>query len=343
MSRTGDRMGAFLVILTIGGLLQGCGLLMDAAQLVQPFVPQLSDELAVICGHRRLQVGIAVEPFPPFVFPVVWTDRGPRVTGMDIELVQAITEALSKHCGGVPVTPILHLVPFRNMFVLLTEGRLDIFVSSVSYNVPHLTGSGLGYSSPYFSDAGIGGITRRQEVVEQVRAALGQSLSNRELLTLRKGALTGLTVAAQESRSPYLYAEENLKDIRLVACDTLFAAFESQDPPIDVILGKQPILDFIVKREHRDWRPLVLENGQPFLLTRELFTVAMADQNFRLRWLINDLLFELEQSGRLEAMQRRWLDEDYAPAQRVTSEGLLTSAEKNIQPNEYGRCRQVKQ
>lgn len=339
MSKPGGQAWASLFTLVAGCLLQGCGLLMDAAQLVQPVVPQLSAELDVICRHRRLQVGIAVEAFPPFVFPVVWTDQGPRVTGLDIELVQAITAALSKHCGGPPVTPILHSVHFRNLFVLLTEGHLDLFVSSVAYNVPHFTSTGIGYSSPYYSDAGIGGITRRPEVIERVRAALRQSSGNAELLALRKRALAGLTVAAQESRSPYLYAEENLKGIRLVACDTLLAAFESQNPPVDVILGKQPILDFVIKREHQDWRPLVLENGQPFLLTRELFTVAMAEQSFGLRWLINDLLFQLEQSGRLAAMHRRWLDEDYEPFQRVTSEGLLTSAEKNIQPNESGRCR----
>jgi ABC-type amino acid transport substrate-binding protein len=171
-----------------------------------------------------------------------------------------------------------------------------------------------------------------------VRAALRQPSTDGESLAVLKGALAGLTVAAQEGRSPFLYAEDNLTGIRLVACDTLLAAFESQDPPVDVILGKQPILDFIVKREHRDWRPLVLENGQPFLLTRELFTVVMAEQSFELQGLVNDVLFQMEQTGRLAAMHRRWLDEDYAPDQRVISEGLLTSAEKNIQSNQHGRC-----
>ena len=339
MSKPGGQAWASLFTLVAGCLLQGCGLLMDAAQLVQPLVPELSDELDVICRHRRLQVGIAIEPFPPFVFPVVWTDQGPRVTGLDIELVQAITAALSKHCGGPPITPILHLVHFRDLFRLLTEGHLDLFVSSVAYNVPHFTSTGIGYSSPYYSDAGIGGITRRPEVVEQVRAALRQPSADGEPLAVRKGALTGLTVAAQESRSPYLYAEENLKGIRLVACDTLFAALESQDPLVDVILGKQPILDFIIKREHQDWRPLVLEDGQPFLLTRELFTVVMAEQSYRLQGLVNDVLFQLEQSGRLAAMHHRWLDEDYAYPQRAMSEGLLSTAEKGIEDSGHGRCR----
>ena len=312
---------------------------MDAAQLVRPVVPYLPDELDVICQHRRLQVGIGVEPFPPFVFPAVWTDQGPWVTGLDVELVQAITAVLSKHCGGPPVTPVLHLVHVRDLFILLTEGKLDLFLSAAAYNVPHPMATGLAFSTPYYFEAGIGGVTRRAEVVEQVRAALRQSSANGQTLDTRKGALAGLTVAVQEGRSPHLYATANLKGVRLVVCDTLLAALESRDPPVDVVLGKQPILDFMIKRDRQSWQPLVLENGQLFLLTRELFTVVMAEKNFRLQSLVNDLLFELEQSRRLAEMRRRWFEEDYTYPERATSEGLLSTAEKGIQANGHGQCR----
>jgi polar amino acid transport system substrate-binding protein len=341
MDRMVSRTWAFLFILiTMGHLLQGCGLLMDAAQLVRTVVPGPSDELDVICEHGRLQVGIAIEAFPPFVFPVIWTDQGPRVTGLDIELVQEITRAFSRHCGGSTVTAVPHMVHFRDLFRLLTEGHLDLFVSSVSYNVPHLTASGLGYSTPYYYDAGISGITRRPEVVEQVRAALSQPAADAGLLAARKGALTGLIVAVQEGRSPHLYAEANLKGIRLLLCDTLAAALQFRDPAVDVILGKQPILDYILRKERtmKKWQPLVLENGQPFLLNRELFTVVMAENSFRLQWLVNDVLFELEESGRLAAMRRRWLDEDYVFHERATSEGLLSDMPQSLSPYVAGRC-----
>lgn len=339
MSRIAKLRGALFLTLVMGCLFQGCGLLVDAVQILHGF----SDELDVICRHQRLQVGIAVEPFPPFVFPVVSTDQGLRVTGMDIELVQAITKALSEHCGDAPVTPVLHMVHFRNLFVLLTEGHLDMFLSSVAYNVPHPTATGLAFSTPYYFNAGIGVVTRRPEVVEQVRDALRQSSTDEAPLAARKRALAGLTIAAEEGRSPYLYAEQNLTGIRLVACDTLFAAFDSQDPPVDVIAGKQPILNFIIKQERQDWRLLVLESGKPFMLTRELFTVVTAEQSFRLQWLVNNMLFQLEESGRLAAMRQRWLDEEYVYTQRAISEGLLTIAGANIQPNDYGRCRRVTQ
>lgn len=340
MIKTGNWTRAVLLTLVTGCLLQGCGLLMDAAEMVRTVVPGPSDELDVICKHKRLQVGIAVEALPPFVFPVIWNDQGPWVTGLDIELVQEITRALSRHCGGAPLTAVPHMVHFRDLFRLLTEGHLDMFVSSVSYNVPHLTASGLGYSTPYYYDAGISGITRRPEVVEQVRAALRQQAEGGDLLAGRKEALAGLIVAVQEGRSPHLYAEANLKGIRLLLCDTLAAALQSRNPAVDVILGKQPILDYILAREPRmkKWQPLVLESREPLLLNRELFTVVMAENSFRLQWLVNDALFELEESGRLTAIRRRWLKEDYAFHLRATSEGLLSDMPESLRVYVAGRC-----
>src|SRR5512146_2750426 len=146
VSHLHGRMSGCLLALVAGCLLQGCGLLIDAAKLLKPVVPDLGDELDVICRHQRLQVGIAVEAFPPFVFPVAWTDQGSMVTGLDIELVREITGALSRHCGGSPVTAVPHMVHYRDLFRLLAGGHLDLFVSSVSYNVLRLSASGLGYS-----------------------------------------------------------------------------------------------------------------------------------------------------------------------------------------------------
>lgn len=191
-----------------------------------------------------------------------------------------------------------------------------------------------------YYDAGISGMTRRPEVVEQVRTALRQAAKSGDLVAARRGALTGLIVAVREGRSPHLYAEANLKGICLWLCDTLAAALQPRDPEVDVILRKQPLLDFIVRRERKmkNWRPLVLENGQPFLLNREFFTVVMAEDNYRIQLLVNDLLFQLEESGRLAAMRRRWLEEDYVFYERVTGEGLLSDMPESLKPYVAGRC-----
>ena len=315
--------------------LQGCGLVWDAIQLVGPIA---ADELATICRRRQLHVGMAAEPFRPFVFPAIWTDEGSRVTGMDVELVREITAVLSQHCGAQLITPVLHLVHFRDLFVQLNEGKLDLFVSAVSTSVPSPTRAGLAYSLPYFYDGGISGITKRPEVAERVRASLRRQPEQPFSPAATKAALAGLTVAVQEGTGVHLYAAANLKEVRLVLCDSLPAAFESEDPAVDVILGSQPVLKFMATQVRRDWQLLVQENGGPFLLAREHYAVVMAEESYRLQWIVNDLVFQLDVSGRLAEIRRRWLQDTYAFPRRAATEGLPFAVEKMVHQHDQGKC-----
>jgi len=329
-------MRARLYVLMLGLAFQGCGLIVDVVQLVRPVA---ADEVQTLCARKKLQVGIAVEPFRPFVFPATFTDEGLRVTGMDVELIQEITSALSKHCGDQPITPVLNLVRYRDLFVLLNEVKLDLFVSSTSANVPAPGRSGLAYSIPYFYDGGIGGIVARPEVSDRVRAQLrGQSEQLDGPAVLRR-VLAGLTVAVQEGTSAQFYAEANLTGIKLVLCDSLPAAFESQEPVIDVILGNQPVLQYLVTRVRKSWQQLTADGDRPLLLTREHYVVVMAEENYRLRWFVNGVLFRLDESGRLAEMRRRWVEETYAYPRRAASEGLPFAAENMARHYDQGTCR----
>ncbi len=325
-----------LCVLILGLIFQGCGLLIDAVQLIGPIA---RDELDTICARSRLHVGMSVEPLRPFVFPAIFTDEGLRVTGMDVELVREITGALSRHCGNREVIPVLRLVRFRDLFVELNEGKLDLFVSAVSANVPSPTRAGLAYSTPYFYHGGTSGITQRPEVAERVRAALDRQETKPNGTDSIQEALSGLAVAVQEGTGTHLYAQAHLTGSRLVLCDSLPAAFESQDPAIDVILGKQPVLQFVVARVRKDWRPLLGTTDRPLLLTEEHYTVVMAEESYRLRGLVNDLLFRLDQSGRLAEMRRRWLEETYAYPRRAAKEGLPFAPKDMPQHYDQGQCR----
>jgi polar amino acid transport system substrate-binding protein len=321
--------------------LPGCGLVYDAVRYV---VPVASDELETICRRQRVQVGMGLEPFRPFVFPAIWTDEGARVTGLDVELVRQITASLSRHCG-TPVTPVLHLVRFRDLFLLLSEGRLDLVVSAVAANTPSPARAGFAYSLPYFEQGGISGITSRQDVVELVRANLRAQAEDPPYdgLTANQRALAGLTIAVQEGTTAHAYAKENLRENPLVLCDSLPAAFEAEQKsaelPIDVILGGQPILQFMVKRVHPEWQPLIRDDGTPFLLTKGQYAVVMPEDGYHLRWFVNDLIFRLEQAGTLRDMRRRWIDEDYAFPRRASAEGLPFDVEKMVAHYTQGTCR----
>ena len=324
-------------LLLIVLMVQGCGLVVDAVQLVWPIA---TNELDAICARGKIRVGMAVEPFQPFVFPAIYTDEGLRVTGLDVELVREISSALSQRCGSdKPIVPTLHLIRFRNLFVELTEGNLDLFVSSISANVPAPGRIGLAYSNPYFDAGGIGGITARPDVAERIGAYIRRSSARAADGNAITNAFSGLTVAVQEGTSAQFYAEANLTGIRLVLCDSLPAAFESQNPPIDLILGKQPVLDYTVRRVHKDWHLLRLDSGKPLVLTREHYAIVTDEESYRLRRFINDLLFRLDESGRLTDMRRRWLEEDYAYPRRAATEGLPFAAEKMPQHYDQGQCR----
>lgn len=332
------RLGWTAVLLL---LLPGCGLLIDAVEKVWPVT---GNEVDTICTRERVQVGLAMEPFRPFVFPAIWTDEGARVTGLDVELVQAMTDELSRRCGR-PVTPVLHLVRFRDLFRLLNEGHLDWFVSAVAANTPAPERAGVAYSIPYFYGGGSGGMARNREVLDRVRANLREQAAHPlpDRRAAAGHALKGLTIAVQEGTSAHHYAEANLSVNRLLVCDSFPAALEHADsqaiPLIDVILGAQPVLEYMVTKVRKDWVLLSRDDGAPLLLTKGNYAVVMAEESYRLRWLANDLLLKLDESGRLQRMRTRWLDEAYAFPRRASLEGLPFDVEKMAAHYTQGTCR----
>jgi ABC-type amino acid transport substrate-binding protein len=325
-----------LLCLALLSLLQGCGLLLDAVQLVYPLT---TNELDRICRRQQLQVGMAVEPFRPFVFPAVWTDEGARVTGLDTELVRAVSDAFSAHCGA-PVVPVLHLVRFRDLFLLLNEGQLDFFVSAVAAGVPSPARAGFAYSIPYFSQGGIGAIAKRAEVLELIQSRLAADRSDVPRPTL----LEGLTVAVQDNTAAHLYAEANAPTARLLVCDSFPAAFEHADtgslPPIDVILGAHPVLEFMVKTTRREWHLLTQAPDKPLRFTQADYVIVMAEESYALRWFINDVVFRLGETGRLQSMRHRWLDESYAYPRRASTEGLPFDVHQMPMHYAQGTCRE---
>lgn len=327
---TGRCMAFCLILMTTSA----CGLVVDAVQSVWPIA---TNELDAICTRGRVRVGMAVEPFRPFVFPAIYTDEGVRITGLDVAILQAIASALSDRCGGdTPVVPHLELVRFRDLFVELNEGKLDFFISAKTMNVVSPVEAGLAYSIPYYYDGGVIGIAK-----QSVASGIGKKLHGKRAeqdLDAFKSALNGLRLGVQTMRSPHHYAKANLPHSQLILCDSLPAAFESHASPIDVILGKRPILEQMIKSGHKDWEVLKDDSGVPWLLTREHYAIVLAEDDHTLRWFINDLLFRMEQDGRLARLRHRWLDETYAYPRRAAAEGLPFDANKMPQHYDQGGC-----
>ena len=329
------NMVHMLSLLVVAMTIQSCGLAFDAIRFVWPIA---TDEVDAICHRQQLHVGMAIEPFRPFVFPATWTDEGPKLTGLDIELTREITATLTRYCGDRPITPIIHLVRFPDLFIELHEGKLDFFVSAVSANLPSPARAGLAYSIAHFSDAGLGALARNPKAGIRFRSQLdGDDQRGREVVNSSQDTM--LTVAVQQETSAHMYAESKLTRMRLLLCDSFPAAFEVRDPAPDVILGSRPILEFLARTVRTDWQPIATVSGQPLFLTREEYAVVLAEESYRLRTIINDLLFRLWESGRAAEMRRRWFVEDYTYSRRATTEGLPFTADQVVQHYDQGRCR----
>jgi polar amino acid transport system substrate-binding protein len=322
-------------------LLQGCGLVYDAVKLIHPLT---RDELSTICTRGRLRVGISVEPFRPFIFPAMYTNEGIRVTGLDIQLIREIADALTTHCGGsTPIVPTLHVTRFPDLFIKMNEGQLDLFVSSVSGTVPGTRPAGLWFSAPYLRDDGIAAIVKKPDVVEHVQAIFRKRNGDWDTLPAVQDGFAGLTVAVQKGRSAHLYAQANLKRIRLVVCDSLPAAIETKDPKIDVILSKHSIIQYVTKRVWHEWTPLTRPDGTPLTLTRDDLSIVTSEEHRQLQWFLNNLLFRLEESGRLKQMRTRWIEAEYAPTRRATAEGLPLEVTQVPDHYDQGQCRLAEQ
>ncbi len=114
--------------------LQGCGRIYDRVTTICPLT---RDELSLIRAWARLHVGILAEPFRPFVFPAAYRVESIRSAGPDIELIREVADVRTSYCGRpTPIVPILHLTRFRNLFIKMNEGQLDLSVSSMSGTIP---------------------------------------------------------------------------------------------------------------------------------------------------------------------------------------------------------------
>ena len=182
-------------------------------------------------------------------------------------------------------------------------------------------------------------MTHDPEIAEKIRTQFRKQAGHADTLAAIRESLSGLTVAVQNRRTAHLYAEANLRDIRLLVCDSLPAAVETKEPHIDVILTDYPILQYVTKRVWPDWQLLERPDGSPLILSRESFSIVTGEQKTRLQWFLNNLLYRLEETGRLAQMRKRWLEEEYAPTRRATDEGLPLEVSKVPHHYDQGQCR----
>jgi ABC-type amino acid transport substrate-binding protein len=260
----------------------------------------------------------------------VRTEQGTRVTGLDIQLVQELVRRLNQYCGDRLVKSVIRLVPSRDLFALVHEGTVDLFISAMPPDVPSPGLAGFAYSIPYLSHGGLALSTNRPEVMEEIHRKLHSQDNPSVGMAVTTRVLSGMRIAVQDGSSAERYVRANVPDATLLVCNSLQSAFESDrwsPRHIDLVMASYPVLDFIQRRVNKGWQVIRWEQGKPFMLTHETYTIVIAGNRYRFRWFVNDVLFELQESGQLEQIQKRWLEEQYTYRERAVSEGASVSEE----------------
>ena len=67
---------------------------------------------------------------------------------------------------------------------------------------------------------------------------------------------------------------------------------------------------------------------------------SFTEESYKLRWLINRVIFQLNETGRLQHMRQRWLNESYAYPRRASTEGLPFDVQKMPAHYAQGACRE---
>jgi ABC-type amino acid transport substrate-binding protein len=266
------------------------------------------------------------------------TGEGPRVTGFDIDLIRAVERELNQRCGKA-IHPAVKLVPFLELFALLQERKVDLFISATPSDVAGAGRGGVAYSLPYFSGGGLAVIARTANIAEEIRQRLLKQRAKIHAALTRLEALSGYRIAVVDGSSGAAYAQANATTDEFIVCNTLAAALhaeESLDKPADLILGSAPVLTWISQHLPAEWTVVRLEGDEPLLLTHENFSIVVREDRLYLLWFLNNLLFELEDAGDLQRLRQRWLQEDYDVETRALHEGLpVTAAAKEEQARRH--------
>ena len=322
---TGRRNGIAVFLVLLISLLPACGYLVDG---IEWLLPKESSHDAV-CSRENLAIALSAGPYPPFVFPVFETARGPRVTGFDIDLVRAVERELQDHCGR-SIPPAVRLVPFLELFALMQERKIDLFISATPANVAGAGRGGLAYTLPYYSTGGLTVVARTPEIADVIRRRLTATGVRAHASLTRLEAMSGFRMAVVDGSSGAAYAAANATTDRFVVCNTLTAAFHAESSvgePADLIIGSSPVLTSMARRHLHEWTVVTLDGDQPLLLTHENFSIVVREDRLHLLWFLNNLLFKLEESGELERLRQHWLAEEYDAGLRAADQGLPVSEE----------------
>lgn len=222
---------------------------------------------------RTLVVGIN-----PEYEPLAYMREG-KLAGIEIDNAKEVAAAMGKTVKFVPM-------PFAELFPALEAGKIDVIMSGLSVTEARL--AEVDFAEP-FMEVGQMAIIRSDDVARlgYPRAIFGK----------------GISVGVEPGTTGDEFAQNSMPNATI-------KYFDSPDAAFAALRGK--VIDLYIHDAPTSWRIANSgEYGDLFglyrALTKEELAWAVKKGNLALLTEINEALKELEQNGRLKAIQNFWI------------------------------------
>jgi polar amino acid transport system substrate-binding protein len=230
----------------------------------------LADRLDDIKKAGVLRVA-AFDSNPPFGFLDAKTHQ---ISGLDVEVAQAIAKKLQVKLELVPTNP-------ANRIPLLVAGKADLVAAN--FTVTEERKKQVDFSLPYF--------------------ASGQQFIARKGSLSKPEQLAGLRVGVDKGTTQEIYLREKYSKTTVVAYDDTPLAFTAlRNGNVQAISQDGSKLAALLANAP-DKAKYELA---PFTLTREYQAIGLPKGEARLTKVVNDTLLELEKSGQARKIYDRW-------------------------------------
>lgn len=219
----------------------------------------------------REHLRVAVEPtFAPFAYE----EEGGKMTGFDIELMNALAEKV-----GVKVS--YRATSFDHIFDALRNGYADVAISSLT--VTPEREKDVFFTSPYIEKTGLGLVVKN-----------GSSIQNMQ-------DLQGKTVGVPRGSTSEFFVKD-YKNVKVQVFNSnadMSNAFNQGQ--LDAIIFDRLILEYFMAQK-------MIENGVIVqMLNQEDYAIALTKNHKAIGEKMNKALEEMKKNGEFEALYKKWI------------------------------------
>jgi len=219
----------------------------------------------------RQEIRVAVEPaFAPFAYQ----DQKGQLTGFDIELMNALAQKT-----GIKVS--YRATSLNHIFDALLNGYADIAISSLSVTPERQ--KNVDFTQPYIEKTGLALLVKTGSSIHSLHDLQGKAI----------GVYYGSTSESFMKSGGY----ENLQSFNSNA--DMINAFKQGH--LDAIVFDKLILEHFIVQEKIE-KAMIVQ-----LINQEDYAIAFSKKNKAIGEKINKALEEMKKNGELEALYRKWI------------------------------------